>query len=111
MLRIDDTDTERSEERYIDALKNDLSWLGLAYDVEARQSQRFKKYDEAIEKLKNDGRLYACYETAEELEFKRKMQLGQGKPPIYDRTALKLTEKDIYEFESGRFFQFIFNNS
>ncbi len=100
MLRIDDTDTDRSEERYVDAIKNDLAWLGINPDFEARQSQRHNKYDEAIVKLKESGRLYKCYETAEELDFKRKMQLGQGKPPVYDRTSLKLTEKDIFEFET-----------
>ena len=101
MLRIDDTDVERSKGRYVDAIKNDLKWLGISYDLEAKQSNRVSKYEEAIEQLKQAGRLYPCYETTEELEFKRKMQLGQGKPPVYDRASLKLTEKDIYEFEAA----------
>lgn len=100
MLRIDDTDTERSKQEYIDAIKNDLAWLGLNHDIEAKQSERFAEYDKAIEKLKSEGRLYPCFETAEELEFKRKMQLGQGKPPVYDRSALKLSEEDIEKLKS-----------
>lgn len=98
MLRIDDTDTERSKQEYVDAIKEDLQWLGLKWDKEARQSERFKSYDAAVEKLKKAGRLYACYETEQELDIKRKMQLSRDKPPIYDRAALKLTEEDIQKY-------------
>ena len=94
MLRIDDTDIERSKDEYVKAILDDLNWLGLSPDITAKQSERFEKYDNAIEKLKADGRLYPCFETTEELEFKRKMQLGQGKPPVYDRAALKLTNDE-----------------
>jgi glutamyl-tRNA synthetase len=100
LLRIDDTDKERSKEEYVDALKEDLTWLGLAWDEEARQSGRIASYDAAVAKMKADGRLYPCYETGEELDVKRKMQLGRGKPPIYDRAALKLTDEEKVAFEA-----------
>jgi glutamyl-tRNA synthetase len=99
MLRIDDTDSERSKQEYIDAIYADLEWLGISPDLTARQSERFDKYDQAVAKLKDAGRLYPCYETAEELEFKRKMQLGRGQPPVYDRASLKLTDQDRVKFE------------
>lgn len=100
MLRIDDTDLERSKNEYVEAIKADLAWLGLNFDITAKQSERFAEYDKAIDKLKAEGRLYPCYETTEELEFKRKMQLGQGKPPVYDRSALQLTKDDIKKLEN-----------
>ena len=100
LLRIDDTDTERSKQEYIDAIFNDLAWLGITPDVTAKQSERVDKYDDAVAKLKNSGHLYPCYETAEELEFKRKIQLGRGMPPVYDRSALKLSQDDVNKFES-----------
>jgi glutamyl-tRNA synthetase len=93
LLRIDDTDVERSKEEYVDALKEDLTWLGIKWDEMVRQSERIPHYQAAIEKLKSAGRLYACYETEQELEIKRKMQLSRGAPPIYDREGLKLTEE------------------
>jgi glutamyl-tRNA synthetase len=99
MLRIDDTDKERSKEEYVDGLKEDLTWLGLIWDKEARQSERFDNYHAAVEKLKEMGRIYTCYETGEELDIKRKMQLGRGQPPIYDRAGLNLTEDEIKKFE------------
>lgn len=94
MLRIDDTDVERSREDYVEGIKRDLNWLGLNWDFEARQSQRFEKYDVVVERLKNEGRLYPCFESAAELERKRKRQMAQGKPPVYDRAALKLDDHD-----------------
>ncbi len=100
MLRIDDTDRERSKEEYVTAIRKELDWLGINPDMEARQSERFPRYFEIIEKLKSVGRLYACYETAEELEFKRKIQLGRGMPPVYDRSSLKLTDADRSKLES-----------
>ncbi len=99
-LRIDDTDLERSTKEYEDGIREDLTWLGLDWDETAKQSERFDRYDAAVEKLKADGRLYACYETAQELELKRKIQLGQGKPPLYDRAGLKLTDEEKAKFES-----------
>jgi len=100
MLRIDDTDIERSKEEYVNDILQDLDWLGITPDRIERQSARFDRYDSAVEKLKADGRLYACYETAEELEIKRKMQLSRGLPPIYDRSALQLTSEQKNNFEA-----------
>lgn len=94
MLRIDDTDRARSKEEFVEGIKNDLNWLGIKYDLTMRQSERFDRYNEVIKQLIEMGRLYPCFETAEELEFKRKIQLGRGQPPVYDRTALKLTDAE-----------------
>lgn len=94
LLRIDDTDAERSREEYVDAIKADLTWLRLAWDGEERQSARFALYEEQFQKLVAAGRVYRCYESAQELDLKRKVLLGRGLPPIYDRAALNLTEAD-----------------
>lgn len=94
LLRIDDTDAERSEERFVEAIREDLAWLGLEVDGEERQSARLDHYEAAFERLKADGRVYPAYETAQELELKRKIRLGRGLPPIYDRAALALTEAE-----------------
>jgi glutamyl-tRNA synthetase len=95
LLRIDDTDAARSREDYVDAIRTDLAWLGLVPDEEARQSERLDLYEQAFDKLQLAGRIYPAYETAQELELKRKVALGRGLPPIYDRAALQLTEADI----------------
>tara|TARA_B100001939_G_scaffold345686_1_gene362830 strand:- start:25181 stop:26518 length:1338 start_codon:yes stop_codon:yes gene_type:complete len=100
MLRLDDTDTARSSEEYVRGIMEDLTWLGLDWDETVRQSDRFDRYDAAVEKLKAAGRLYPCYETAQELDLKRKIQLGQGKPPVYDRAALNLTPEQIKAYEA-----------
>lgn len=94
MLRIDDTDAARSEERFVEAIREDLAWLGLEPDGEERQSARLALYDEAFERLKAAGRVYPAYETAQELDLKRKIALGRGLPPIYDRAALMLSEAE-----------------
>ncbi|GAC1612186.1 MAG: glutamate--tRNA ligase [Novosphingobium sp.] len=94
LLRIDDTDAARSREEYVEAIRADLAWLGLHPDREERQSARFAIYEAAFDKLVSDGRIYRCYETAQELDLKRKVQLGRGLPPIYDRGALTLSEAD-----------------
>lgn len=94
MLRIDDTDPERSKEEYTVSIRADLAWLGMHPDGEERQSLRLDHYDAAFEKLRASGRVYRCYETAQELDLKRKVQLGRGKPPIYDRAGLELTDAD-----------------
>ena len=99
-LRIDDTDLERSTKEYEDGLKEDLLWLGLNWDETAKQSERFAQYDAAVEKLKADDRLYPCYETSHELDLKRKIQLGQGKPPLYDRAGLTLTEENVAKYQA-----------
>ncbi|GBR51465.1 glutamyl-tRNA synthetase [Neokomagataea thailandica NBRC 106555] len=91
ILRMDDTDTSRSRPEYVDAIRRDLSWLGLEWDEEARQSDRGALYDAAIEKLKASGRLYPCFESEHELNAKREMRIRAGKPPLYDRAMLKLT--------------------
>lgn len=100
MLRIDDTDQARSEERYVDGIKQELAWMGMGVDVHARQSERMERYELAKEKLIADGRLYPAYETAEELDTKRKMLIGRGLPPIYDRAALKLTDAERAAYEA-----------
>lgn len=100
LLRLDDTDLERSTEDFAEGIKADLEWLGLTWNLFDRQSLRLAIYDAAADKLRATGRLYACYETAEELGLKRKIQLGQGKPPIYDRAALKLTDADRAKLEA-----------
>ncbi|MDE2405354.1 MAG: glutamate--tRNA ligase [Sphingomonadales bacterium] len=94
LLRIDDTDTARSREDYVAAIRADLDWLGLRPDGEVRQSERFDLYEREFARLVAAGRVYRCYESAQELELKRKVQLGRGLPPIYDRAALALGEAD-----------------
>lgn len=100
ILRLDDTDVERSREEYVDAIRADLAWLGMDIDDEFRQSARFDEYDAAAEKLKAMGRLYPCYESAEELEVKRKLQLARHQPPVYDRAALNLSDEDRAKLEA-----------
>jgi glutamyl-tRNA synthetase len=92
LLRIDDTDAERSEERFVDAIRSDLGWLGLTPDAEVRQSGRFALYQARFDALVAAGRVYPAYETAQELDLKRKILLGRGLPPVYDRAALTLTD-------------------
>jgi len=94
LLRIDDTDRERSREEYVEAIRADLAWLGIAPDGEERQSARFDLYAREFARLVEAGRVYRCYETSQELDLKRKVRLGRGLPPIYDRAALALTEAD-----------------
>lgn len=103
ILRLDDTDLARSEQHYEQAIYEDLKWLGLTYDRIEWQSKRLPEYEKAAATLKAFGRLYACYETPEELEFKRRRLLSQGRPPIYDRAALNLTPEDHARFlQEGR---------
>jgi glutamyl-tRNA synthetase len=85
LLRIDDTDRERSTAEFEAAIHDDLAWLGLKPDRVARQSDRFDLYEREFERLKNAGRVYACYETPEELDLRRKVLLGRGLPPVYER--------------------------
>jgi glutamyl-tRNA synthetase len=85
LLRIDDTDLERSREEFVEAIVEDLGWLGLKTDAMVRQSQRFDLYQREFERLKQAGRVYPCYETPEELELRRKVLLGRGLPPVYER--------------------------
>lgn len=103
LLRLDDTDRVRSTDAYADAIRDDLTWLGLSWDSEARQSDRTARYEQAASDLKNSGVLYPCFETADELDRRRKRQLAMHKPPIYDRAALKLSKDEITEaIKDGR---------
>lgn len=99
LLRLDDTDTGRSSEAFAQGIYADLEWLGLKYDLFARQSDRLERYMAAVERLKAVGRLYPCYETPEELERKRRLQLARGLPPMYDRAALKLADLERAKLE------------
>ncbi|GGH35845.1 glutamyl-tRNA synthetase /glutamate--tRNA(Gln) ligase [Cribrihabitans marinus] len=103
ILRIDDTDPERSKEEYVDAIKQDLEWLGLTWDRIERQSQRLDRYAEAADRLRAAGRFYEAFETPTELDLKRKKQLNMGRPPVYDRAALSLSEaeKEALRAERG----------
>lgn len=103
ILRLDDTDPERSKVEYVDAIREDLEWLGLTWDREERQSDRLDRYAEAADKLRDMGRFYEAWETPTELDLKRKKQLNMGRPPVYDRAALALSdvEKDALRGERG----------
>ena len=94
ILRLDDTDRERSKEEYVDGIKRDLEWLGLHWDRVERQSDRLDRYAEAAGKLRASGRLYEVFETPTELDLKRKKQLNMGRPPVYDRSGLALSDAD-----------------
>src|ERR671915_1611468 len=100
ILRFDDTDLERSKPEFAEAIEEDLGWLGIKPDRVVRQSERFGLYASAAERLKAMGRLYACYETPDELERRRKRQLARGLPPVYDRAALKLTDDERAQLEA-----------
>ncbi|MEP2029545.1 MAG: glutamate--tRNA ligase [Paracoccaceae bacterium] len=103
ILRIDDTDPERSKQEYVDAIKQDLEWLGLHWDRVERQSDRLDRYAEAADQLRANGRFYEAFETPTELDLKRKKLLNMSKPPVYDRAALSLSdsEKDALRAERG----------
>ena len=98
MLRIDDTDRERSKKEYEDSLRESLVWLGLNWTEEARQSARMDRYNAVVEQLKQQGRIYACWETPEELELMRKQLMAKGQPPIYAR---RLSDEEIAQREKA----------
>ena len=100
LLRLDDTDFERSTPEFAAAIEADLSWLGLAWDRWARQSDRLQRYVGAVKRLEADGRLYPCFESADELGLKRKSLLARGLPPLYDRAALRLTDRDRDRYQA-----------
>ena len=102
ILRIDDTDPQRSREEYVDATKDDLIWLGLIWDRMERQSDRLLRYNAAADKLREMGLLYECFETPTELELKRKKQLNMGKPPVYDRASLGLVDEEKSSLRTER---------
>ncbi len=98
ILRFDDTDLERSKPEFANAIARDLKWLGVNPDVTVKQSERFSFYNAAADDLRTRGLLYACYETPDELDRRRKRQLARGLPPVYDRASLKLTPEEIAAF-------------
>jgi len=100
MLRMDDTDMQRSTEAFAQGIREDLQWLGLNWALEERQSARIDRYEAAAAKLRGQGRLYPCYETEDELQRRRQRQLARGLPPIYDRTGLKLDDAGRERLES-----------
>lgn len=100
LLRIDDTDQARSEERFVDAIRADLGWLGLQPDAEVRQSERFDRYEAVFADLVARKWIYPAYETPEELDLRRKVLLGRGLPPVYERTALALSDADRAALEA-----------
>lgn len=100
VLRFDDTDTARSREEFAQAIQRDMAWLGIFPDVTIRQADRLALYDAARDRMIAEGRLYPCYETADELDRKRKRARALGRPPIYDRAALNLTDDDRQRLES-----------
>ncbi len=99
ILRLDDTDKVRSSQHFIDQIKRDLEWLGINWDRVEQQSLRIERYREVLNKFKEQKVVYECFETSLELDLKRKKQHNQGKPPVYDRAALKL---DVVEKNAAR---------
>ncbi|NKX43129.1 glutamate--tRNA ligase [Roseicyclus persicicus] len=102
VLRLDDTDPERSKQAYADAIQEDLEWLGLTWDRMERQSDRLDRYADAADRLRAAGRFYEAWETPTELDLKRKKQLNMGLPPVYDRAALKLSDEDKAKMRAER---------
>ncbi len=102
ILRLDDTDQERSKQEYADGIMEDLDWLGLHWDRVEKQSLRMDRYREAADQLRVNGRFYECFESPVELDLKRKKQLNMGKPPVYDRAALNLTDADKAKLREDR---------
>ena len=100
VLRMDDTDRERSKPEYEQAVYEDMKWLGIPWDRLEHQSKRLDRYNEVLEDLKCRGLVYACYETAEELEYKRRRQRSRGLPPVYDRAGMKLTDEEKAKLEA-----------
>lgn len=100
LLRLDDTDAERSTDAFAQGIRDDLGWLGLVPDAEHRQSARFARYETAFDALRAAGRVYPAYETPTELDLKRKVLLGRNLPPVYDRAALALTDADRAALEA-----------
>jgi glutamyl-tRNA synthetase len=113
ILRIDDTDAERSSEEYVEAIQEDLTWLGLTWDRMERQSERLDHYAAAADKLRGMDRFYEVFETPTELDLKRKKQLNMGKPPVYDRAALSLSEaeKDALRKERAGYWRFLLDHT
>jgi glutamyl-tRNA synthetase len=113
ILRLDDTDRERSKQEYVDGIMEDLTWLGLTWDRVERQSERLGRYAEVAQLLRASGRIYEVFETPVELDLKRKKQLNMGLPPVYDRSGLKLTEaeKDGLRAERPGYWRFLLDQT
>jgi glutamyl-tRNA synthetase len=114
ILRLDDTDQERSKQEYADGIMADLEWLGLHWDRVEKQSLRMDRYRAAAEELKQAGRFYECFESPTELDLKRKKLLNMGRPPVYDRASLHLTdaEKDAMRAEErAGYWRFLLNQN
>jgi glutamyl-tRNA synthetase len=113
ILRLDDTDQERSRPEYAAGIREDLAWLGLTWDREEAQSARLARYAEAADQLRAAGRFYECFETPTELDLKRKKLLNMGRPPVYDRAALRLTEdeKARLRAERGGYWRFLLDQA
>jgi glutamyl-tRNA synthetase len=113
ILRLDDTDRERSRQEYADGIKRDLDWLGLHWDRVERQSDRLDRYRAQAEVLKAAGRFYPCFESPAELDLKRKKLLNMGRPPVYDRAALKLSAQDRARLaaERGEYWRFLLDQT
>ena len=113
ILRIDDTDPVRSKPEYVDGIKRDLEWLGLHWDRVEHQSVRFERYAEVADQLRHKGLFYECFETPLELDLKRKKQLNMGKPPVYDRSALALSdaEREALSIERAGHWRFMLDQS
>jgi len=111
ILRLDDTDKDRSRPEYADAIQADLEWLGLTWDRFERQSDRMEQYEAAAETLRGNARLYECFETPVELDLKRKTQRNMGRPPVYDRSSLNLTEAARNSLRTDRdgYWRFLLN--
>lgn len=101
MLRIDDTDDERSDDIFEASIRFDLEWMGMNWDCEDRQSSRLDHYHNGLQSLLKSGRAYPCFESQEELSLKRKSQLSAGRPPVYDRSALRLSQDEIESRKAG----------
>jgi glutamyl-tRNA synthetase len=113
ILRLDDTDQERSKQEYIDAILQDLEWLGLTWDRVEQQSKRLARYQQAADDLRRAGRFYECFETPTELDLKRKKQLNMGRPPVYDRAALSLDDDARARLQAERdgYWRFLLNQT
>lgn len=112
ILRIDDTDSERSKQEFVDSIQRDLEWLGLHWDRVERQSNRLDRYHEVANQLRDNGQLYECFETPAELALRRKTLLSLGKPPIYDRRSLDLStdEKDKIREKTPSYWRYLLNS-
>ncbi|MCQ8242507.1 glutamate--tRNA ligase [Rhizosaccharibacter radicis] len=101
LLRMDDTDAGRSRDEYAGGIEQDLRWLGIEWDETVRQSDRRDRYEAAAQRLRATGRLYPCFESEDELRFKRELRLRQNKPPVYDRAMLRLTPEQRAQAEAN----------